>query len=159
MNILKEVRRIARPREPIDLIIAKGKKNLTKAEIAERRAQEIQAPNNNIQAPSYLPKTLVKEFDRIAAELIEIGIMSNLDSEALARFITSEYNYQKITKKILKFGPDNKEYYDTLLLQEKLFKMVRQSANDLGLTISSRCKLVVPKKQEEVPKNKFNKFM
>lgn len=151
--------RIARPREPIDLIIAKGKKNLTKKEIEERRAQEIKAPNNNVEPPSYLPKNLIKEFNRIAEELIKLEIMSNLDSEALARFVTSEYNYQKVTKKLLKFGVENPAYYDTVLLQEKLFKMVRQSANDLGLTISSRCKLVVPKKQEEVPKNKFSKFM
>ena len=160
MNIFEEVRRIARPREPIDLIIAKGKKNLTKKEIERRRAQEVKAPNNNVEAPSYLPKTLIKEFDRIAGELIDIGIMSNLDSQALARFITSEYNYQKISKRLLKLGAENPAYYDTVLLQEKLFKMARQSANDLGLTISSRCKLVVPKKEEEeVKKYKLRKFM
>lgn len=50
-------------------------------------------------------------------------------------------------------------YMELIKTQEKLFKMSRQAANDLGLTISSRCKLVVPKKQDETPKNKFNKFM
>ena len=153
------MRGIARPREPVDLLIAKGKKNLTKKEIEERRAQEIKAPNNRVEPPSYLPKNLKDEFNRIADELNDIGIMSNLDNEALARFITSEYNYQKVTKKLLKMGVENPKYYDTVLLQEKMFKMCRQAANDLGLTISSRAKLVVPKKEEEKPENKFSQFM
>jgi len=150
---------MARPREPIDLLLAKGRKNLTKKEIEERRAQEVKAPSDNIEPPSYLPDNLKKEFNRIADELIEIGIMSNLDCEALARFVTSEYNYQKVSKKLLKMGVDNPKYYDTVLLQEKMFKMCRQAASDLGLTISSRAKLVVPKKEEKPPENKFAKFM
>lgn len=150
---------MARPRQPIDLIVAKGKKNLTKKEIEERKNSEVQAPADKVEPPSYLPKVLKEEFKRIAEELIDIGIMSNLDNEALARFLVSEYNYQKVTKKLLKTGVDNPKYYDLLLLQEKLFKMCRQSASDLGLTISSRCKLVVPKAKEEKPKNKFAKFM
>lgn len=140
---------MARPRQPIDLLVAKGRKNLTKKEIEERRKQEVKAPADNIEPPSYLPANLRKEFNRLAKEMVEIGIMSNLDCEALARAIISEYNYQKVSKKLLKMGVDNPKYYDTVLLQEKLFKMVRQSANDLGLTISSRCKLVVPKKEEK----------
>ncbi|KGO12704.1 terminase [Clostridium botulinum] len=140
---------MARPRQPIDLIVAKGKKNLTKKEIEERKSSEVKAPADKIKSPSYLPNNLKKEFKRIAGELIDIGIMSNLDCEALARFIVSEYNYQKITKKLLKTGVDNEKYLDLLLMQEKLFKMCRQSAGDLGLTISSRCKLVVPKKEDK----------
>lgn len=140
---------MARPRQPIDLIVAKGKKNLTKKEIEERKSKEVQAPADKIEPPSYLPSSLKKEFKRIAGELIDIGIMSNLDCEALARFIVSEYNYQKVTQKLLKTGVDNKKYIDLLLMQEKLFKMCRQSAGDLGLTISSRCKLVVPKKEDK----------
>lgn len=150
---------MARPRQPTDLLLVKGKKHLTKQEIEERKSKEVQAPADKIEPPSYLPNNLKKEFIRIAGELINIEIMSNLDCEALARFIISEYNYQKVTKKLLKTGVDNEKYIDLLLMQEKLFKMCRQSASDLGLTISSRCKLVVPKPKEDKPKNKFTKFM
>lgn len=150
---------MARPREPIDLIIAKGKKNLTKKEIEERRAQEVKAPNDKVEPPSYLPEELKEEFNRIANELIEIGIMSNLDCEALARFIVSESQYQKVSERIIKTKTIGPTYMKLIKTQEKLFKMARQAANDLGLTISSRCKLVVPKKEEEKPKNKFSKFM
>ncbi|MCD3351272.1 phage terminase small subunit P27 family [Clostridium botulinum D/C] len=150
---------MARPRQPTDLLVVKGKKHLTKKEIEERKSKEVIAPADNIQSPSYLPSKLQKEFKRIAGELKNIEIMSNLDCEALARFIVSEYNYQKVTKKLLKTGVDNEKYIDLLLMQEKLFKMCRQSASDLGLTISSRCKLVVPKPKEDKPKNKFSKFV
>ena len=144
---------MARPRQPVDLLLVKGKKNLTKKEIAERRAKEVKAPNDNIHAPSYLPKNLKKEFDRIAQELTDIKIMTNLDCEALARFVTSEYNYQRVIKKLLRTGVDNPAFKDLLLSQEKLFKMARQAASDLGLTISSRCKLVAPRQETKKEEN------
>lgn len=145
---------MAGPRQPIDLLVLKGKKNLTKKEIEERSANEVKAPADNIQPPSYLPKKLKEEFTRLAGELTGIKIMTNLDCEALARFITSEYNYQRVTRRLLRTGVDNPEFKDLLINQEKLFKMARQAASDLGLTISSRCKLVVPKqeaKKKETP--------
>lgn len=150
---------MAGSKQPIDLLIIKGKKNLTKKEIEKRKAQEIKAPSDKIEAPSYLPENLKKEFNRIAEELINIEIMSNLDIEALARFVIAEYQYQKVVKKAIKLSPENDKYFDMLLMQEKLFKMARQAASDLGLTISSRCKLVVPKSGDDKPENKFQKFM
>ncbi|WP_092921300.1 phage terminase small subunit P27 family [Romboutsia hominis] len=150
---------MARPKQPIALIQAKGKKHLTKAEIEDRKSKEVKANCDKVDPPSYLPKTLKKEFERIAEELKRIDIMSNLDCEALARYIVSEYNYQKVTKKLLKTGVDNDKYFNYLLMQDKLFKQSRQAASDLGLTISSRCKLVIPTKTEEKPVNKFSKFM
>ncbi|WP_195346596.1 phage terminase small subunit P27 family [Paraclostridium sordellii] len=149
---------MARPKQPISLIQAKGKKHLTKSEIEERKSKEVKADNDKVEPPSYLPKTLKKEFIRIASELINIDIMTNLDCEALARFVVSEYNYQKVTKKLLKTGVDNDKYFNYLVMQDKLFKQSRQAASDLGLTISSRCKLVVPKPVEKEKKNKFSKF-
>ena len=146
---------MARPKQPISLIQAKGKKHLTKSEIEERKSKEVKAANDKVEPPSYLPETLKKEFRRIASELIKVEIMTNLDCEALARFVVSEYNYQKVTKKMLKTGVDNDKYFNYILMQDKLFKQSRQAASDLGLTISSRCKLVTPTKQDDKPPNKF----
>lgn len=148
-----------RPKQPISLIQAKGKKHLTKSEIEERKSTEVKAASDKVKPPYYLPNVLKKEFERIASELIRVEIMTNLDCEALARFVVSEYNYQKVTKKLLKTGVDNDKYFNYLLMQDKLFKQSRQAASDLGLTISSRCKLVIPTKQDDKPPNKFSKFM
>lgn len=150
---------MARPKQPISLIQAKGKKHLTKAEIEDRKSKEVKAANDKVEPPSYLPETLKKEFKRLASELMKVEIMTNLDCEALARYIVSEYNYQKVTKKMLKTGVDNDKYFNYLLMQDKLFKQSRQAASDLGLTISSRCKLVIPTKQDDKPPNKFSKFI
>lgn len=54
MKFKKEVRRMARPRQPTDLIMLKGKKHLTKKEIEERKEKEIKAPADKIEPPSYL---------------------------------------------------------------------------------------------------------
>lgn len=149
---------MARPRQPTDLILLNGKKHLTKKEIKERKNSEVNAPADNIEPPSYLPDNLKKEFIKISKQLVDIGIMANLDCGTLARYIVNEYSYQKVTKKLLKTGVENDKYIDLLLKQEKLFKMCRQGASDLGLTISSRCKLVIPKADEKPKENKFAKF-
>lgn len=158
-------------KEPISVIEMKGKKHLTKAEIEERRASEVKASSNNIKPPTYLPKDLKKEFKKISKELISIEIMSNLDCDSLARFLISQKEYVIISKLINDRDPIvvvekekrnedgevidvekiemiNGNYESLLVMQDRLFKQCRQAANDLGLTISSRCKLVVPIKTE-----------
>ena len=43
--------------------------------------------------------------------------------------------------------------------QDRHFKQAQTAARELGLTISSRCKLQVPVKEEEAPPaNKFDRF-
>ena len=45
-----------------------------------------------------------------------------------------------------------------LIYQDRALKQCRACANDLGLSISSRAKLVMPKPKGEVKENKFEKF-
>lgn len=156
----KEGEVMAGQRQPIELIKAKGKKHLTKQEIEEREATEVHANNDNIQAPSYLNKKQKEKFNEIAKELKDIGIMSNLDCDCLARYIISHELYVKAVKKV-----NNKEVQSDIFelekysnLMDKYYKQARSSANDLGLSISSRCKLVVPKVKEKPKENKFAKF-
>ena len=140
---------MAGQRQPIELLLAKGKKNFSKAEIEERKAKEVKANTDNIQPPSYLSKELIPNFEYIANQLTDIGIMTNLDCEVLARYVMLENQFQQISSKLLQLNIDDEEYYKFCNLQEKIFKQVRQVGNDLGLSISSRCKLVVPSKEKE----------
>jgi len=142
---------MARPRQPTDLLLIKGKKHLTKQEIDERKAKEVKAPADNVKPPTYLPADLKREFKKIAKELVEIGIMTNLDIDALARFLVAKKLYLDITKRLLE-NPDLILDKDLVGTQDKLFKQSRSAASDLGLTISSRCKLVIPKKEEQTPR-------
>ena len=140
---------MAGQRQPIELLLAKGKKNFSKAEIEERKAKEVKANTDNIQPPAYLSKELIPNFEYIANQLADIGIMTNLDCEVLARYVMLENQFQQISSRLLQLNIDDEEYYKFCNLQEKIFKQVRQVGNDLGLSISSRCKLVVPSKEKE----------
>lgn len=152
--------RSGRNLQPVDLILAKGNKSrLSKKEIEKRRKAEerVKGRTDNIQAPDYLPKNLCKKFDDLSGQLVEMDLMDNLDADSLARYVISEYNYQRVMKKVNRLGVDNPDFYDMTLLAEKYFKMARQSASDMGLSITSRLKLAIPK-VEEKEENKFMKF-
>lgn len=148
-------------RQPIELVIAKGNKNLTKAEIQERRDREIKPITDNIIAPGYLTKKQKDEFYRIADQLKKLKIMGETDVDALARYITANDLYISAVKQLRRSNvKNNPELFDKWAkIQERYFKQCRSSANDLGLSISSRCRLVVPERKEPPKKtNKFSKF-
>lgn len=167
---------MARPREPIELIIQKGKKNLTKAEIEARRASEVQPCTEDIAAPAYLTAAQKKRFNLLAEQLQKIKIMGETDVDALARYIIAQTFYEQAVKDIRdlqKRKPDRIEdgdhYYtkleqwvnsqDTLAkVQDRYFKQAHTCASALGLTITARCKLEVPQVPEAPKPNKFSKF-
>ena len=171
---------MARPREPINLIIAKGSKHLGKDEIQKRRASEVQACTDDIQAPSYLTSAQKKHFAKLADQLGKIKIMGETDCDTLGRYVVAESLYQAAVKelrKLQKERPNQEEmpapevYYRALeqwycLMErvekrmDRFYKQASALARDLGLTISSRCKLVVPQAPEaEKPQGgKFAQF-
>lgn len=158
---------MAGQRQPINLLEARGKKHLTKNEIEQRKQSEITAASDAVIPPDYLSKAQAVKFDKIASELLRIDIMSNLDCDALARYIQSEdkyLRYDKLVNQTLAKAGSFEKALDVVVvlekfenLRDKSLKQCRAAASDLGLTISSRCKLVVPKPQEK-PENKFSKF-
>ena len=133
-------------REPIELVVAKGRKHFTKRDIEERRAQELDVPFKDIEAPEYLTGKLEAEFYDIAYKLLAIGVMTELDEDALARYLITKQHYLKysnlLTKALQKGELENAAKLVTT--QDKLANQLRKTAADLGLTITSRCKLVVP---------------
>lgn len=148
-------------RQPVELLIANGKKNLTKAEIKERRESEIKPVTDNITAPAFLTKKQKEEFYRISGQLQKLKIMGETDVDALARYIVANDFYIKAVKKLRTAEVQNNPVLFDLWgkNQERYFKQCRSSANDLGLSISSRCKLVVPEANKETKKeNKFARF-
>lgn len=152
---------MARPRQPIDLIQAKGKKHLTKAEIEKRKKEELKVDLKNVQAPDFLPDKLKEEFNEIAKKLLSVGIMTELDEDCLTRYLLAKQSYLQYTKMLNRAIRKNDivEMEKLATMQDKAFKQCRASGNDLGLSITSRCKLIMPDVQKEEPKvNKFSKF-
>lgn len=160
-----------RPREPIELIIAKGKKHLSKQEIEDRTNSEIKCDYTNVEAPEYLSDEEKIKFYEIAKILLDIGIISELDEDCLAHYLIANTNYIQYTKEIRNL---NKKILETkradtkkrikyeidtyLTYQDRALKQCRACASDLGLSISSRAKLVMPPPKEPPKENKFTKF-
>ena len=148
-------------RLPLEVVQARGSKHLTKTEIEQRREREIKPITDNIIAPTYLTKKQKDEFNRIAAQLKKLKILGETDCDALARYIIANDFYINAVKQMRKPEVKNDpiKFDSWAKIQERYFKQCRSSANDLGLSISSRCKLVVPEANKEAPKeNKFKKF-
>ena len=172
---------MARPREPIDLLLAKDKKHFSKDEIEARRASEVQPCTDGIEPPSHLTAAQKKHFAKLAEQLEKIRIMGETDCDTLARYVVAELQYRDAVKEQRRLAKDRPkeddlkfdepaDYYRALEVwyvaqamadkrQERYFKQASALARDLGLTISSRCKLQVPVKNEpQKPANKFAKF-
>ena len=142
---------MARPREPIDLIKAKGRKHLTKSEYEERKEQELEVPFTDIKPPKYLVgEQQLEKFNYYADMLLELGIFTELDVDCLARYIMGEQLYLQYTGLLIKLikSKDFDQMGKIQGLQDRAFKQCQQCARDLGLTISARCKLVVPQTDE-----------
>lgn len=147
-------------RQPIQLIQAKGNKHLTKSEIEERTNSEIAPITDGIAPPDYLNEEQKERFRAVAEDLQALEIMGKTDCDALARYVVVEELFESASKTLQdpEVLADPEQVVSATLTLEKCFKMCRAAAGDLGLTITSRCKLVVPKPPEEKKQNKFSRF-
>lgn len=158
-----EVVWMGRRKEPVDLVVAKGKKHLSKKEIQERKDTEVKVDLLDIKTPEYLNASQKEEFNKIAVKLKHVKIITELDEETLARYVITNDEYKKIDKRLQRAINSSKFSIDKVTdiqkVHDKLFKQVRALASDLGLTVTSRAKMVIPKGPEEPKKNKFSKFV
>lgn len=162
-----------RNRQPLSVIQGNGRKNLTKKEIKERQEQEnaLKGYTDKINAPSYLTKKQKEEFDNIGTELVRLGIFSNLDVDTLARYIDTKTQYLQLIRELKRIKPTeiielddgtkrrihNRDYPVLMRVKNNLFNECRAAANDLGLSITSRLKLVIPKTENDKPKTEAEK--
>lgn len=153
---------MAGPRQPLEVVQAKGRKHLTKAEIAKRQAGEIKGDGDikQLRAPEWLPESQRDEFNRVSRALIKLmpSMVSRIDGDTIATYCVAREGWMKATEwaqAALEHG-DVDGAQDWGLVQDRYFKQARACANDLGLTISARCRMVVP---EKLPAAEDNPFM
>ncbi|MBT2600956.1 MULTISPECIES: phage terminase small subunit P27 family [unclassified Oceanobacillus] len=163
-----------RNRQPLSVIQGKGKsKHITKEEAKKRQQQEEQLSGytDKIEAPSYLTKKQKEDFEHLSTELMRLGIFSNLDVDNLARYIDSKTHYLELNRELKKIKPTevielddgskrtvhNKDYPALMRVKNNLFNECRAAASDLGLSITSRLKLVIPKAEDDKPKTEAEK--
>jgi P27 family predicted phage terminase small subunit len=159
-----EVKEMGRNAKPIHLHLLEGNKNrLTKKEIEQRLEVEkrLQPKKDKIKPPSWLDATAKKEFKRIASELVELDLLTNVDVNALAAYCDAYSNYIECTKIIQEEGlmveytnkaaETNKVPHPLLTKKKQLFEQMKAIASEFGLTPAARAKLAIPK-EEEKPK-------
>lgn len=163
-----------RNKQPLKVIQGKGvSKHITKDEAKKRAAHEekMRGPVENIKAPSYLTAAQKREFDDIATKLVALNIFSELDIDNLARYLDSKFQYIQLIKEIKKIKPtsiivqengkkmtvSNEDYPKLQRTKNTLFNECRSAAADLGLTITSRLKLVIPETPEKEQKTEAEK--
>ena len=162
-----------RNKQPLQVILGNGRsKHLTKDEIKRREKHEekMRGSTENIQIPKYLTAAQKKEFAEIADKLVALEIFSDLDVDSLARYLDSKYQYLQLVKDMRKMKPTitiehengkkvtvaNEDYPKLARVKTTLFNECRMAAADLGLTITSRLKLVIPE-PEKKGKSEFEK--
>lgn len=137
-------------RLPVDLLIARGNKHLTKKEIRERRAREVSVPKTTIKAPKYLTTAQKRTFNTYAKKLSALGdVFTSLDVDVLAQYVIAFECYLKYSAKLTELlntadEVDTSELKALTLLQDKAQKQCLACARELGLTITSRAKIEVP---------------
>lgn len=135
------------PRQPTDVVKAKGRKHLSKAEEAQRRAGEVQVERpKTVKVPKWVPEDLKKEFRALGRKLLAAGLYTDLDADTLGRYLVAQRQYILATQETERaLDQQNQEMADSWgKIQERYFKQARNCANDMGLTVTSRCRLVVP---------------
>lgn len=82
------------PRQPTDVVKAKGRKHLSKAEEAQRRAGEVQVERpKTVKVPKWVPEDLKKEFRALGRKLLAAGLYTDLDADTLGRYLVAQRQY------------------------------------------------------------------
>lgn len=132
------------PRKPEStrVLLLKGKKHLTKAEIEARLEAEslLRIDSDKVKCPSWLDDEAKKEWRRLVPELKSLELLTNVDVTSLAIYCDAVSKYIS--------APDDARL--------KWAQVIRQYLAEFGLSPSARLKLRPPEKKEK-PKSEFDK--
>lgn len=135
------------PRQPTDLLKAAGRKHLSQQEEDQRRDQEVHVPPpDQAEPPRWLLKKFHKEFREIGELLRQAGLYTELDRDVLGQFLVARDRWLRADRLASAAIRDKNEKLakEWTAVQGTYFKQCRQCAEVMGLSISSRCRLVVP---------------
>lgn len=157
---------MSRPKQAAAVLIAGGKSHLTKAEKAMRLETDAVARSpkgedaGRFHPPGWLPKDLRAEYNELRTQLTGLGLISKMDRDILGFYLVARTEYVHAGKRAsaaIRAG-DDEGARSWGSVQDKYFKQARGCAGDLGLTITSRCRLVLPPKLED-DVDEFTQFL
>ena len=146
---------MGRKAKPIDLIVMGGKSHKTKSEIIARKEREIHPNTDSVKCPNWLCDVAKEEWNRIEKDLIELGLLTNIDVNQLAIYCDSYAKYIKASQEIEKnglvvehtnkMGATNLVTNPYVQIATKYAELVKKFCSEFGLTPSSRAKIAIPK--------------
>ena len=151
------------PRQRLSVLEGNGRKHLSKSEKTQRAAQEVDLPKPaKMRVPKWLPEYLKADFRALAKELLAADMgAAQLDRDTLGRYVVAQHQFTAVCK--LAQDALDQEDVDQVnkwtKAQKSYFEQARACANDLGMTITSRCRLVLPQQPEKPEENAFLKLM
>ena len=151
------------PRQKLSVLEANGRKHLSKAEKAQRAAGEVELPKPaKMRVPKWLPEYLKADFRALAKELLEADLgAAQLDRDTPGRYVAAQHQFTAACRMV----QDALDQEDPDLVnkwtkaQKAYFDQARACANDLGLTITSRCRLVLPEGTRKPEESEFERLM
>ena len=151
------------PRQKLSVLEGNGRKHLSKNEKAQRASQEVNLPKPKaMRVPKWLPEEHRKEFRALAKELLDADMgAAQLDRDTLGRYVVAQAQYAQACKMAGEaLAAKNSALAEKWTkIQDTYFKHARACANDMGMTITSRCRLVLPEGAKKKEKNPFEQMM
>lgn len=151
------------PRQKLSVLEGKGRKHLSKSEKAQRAAGEINVQKpDKMPVPEWLPKDYRTAYRRLSRQLLEADMgVAGLDADTVARYVVAQANYTAMLPLVQKAMAEDdvamlKEYTKA---QNTYFTQARACANDMGMTITSRCRLVLPESSQPKEPNAFEEML
>lgn len=132
---------MARPNLPSEIAKEYGRKNYTKAELAEKERTEVILPGDDIKPSPHLPSELHEKFYWLINEFADFGILSNVDSDAISRYIMADNSYWKMTELVNDMDFGDPDYNKMTNIQNRYYGQAKELSKELGLTMVSRMKL------------------
>lgn len=151
---------MARPRK----LLNAQSGNLTTEQREEREQEEkvlynYEKLNFSFYPPGLLPQAF-NEWDRIGAYVGDLPI-SELDVNTVIRYCNYSYLYAEAVEQVAQMGaidPETGKANPWVNAMNSYSKELKTATNDLGLTINSRMKIILPAEKEKEVIDPFAKM-
>lgn len=137
-----------RIRANYELAVA-NKKHYSKAELEQKKHEDVSPKSDDLKPSPHLPKRLHKKFNYIVEQFKEFNILSNVDSDALSRYLIANDNYWQINDQMEDMDYTDEDYAKLQLIQKRYFDQALSLSKELGLTMVSRSRLVNQSSKED----------
>lgn len=135
---------MGRNAQPVELLMAKGKKHLTKAEIEQRKNNEIKVGNSKLTCPSYVKNDSIayKKWKEIIKIYKDIDFVSSGDVGLLSRYCMTFSEYEDLLRKrekvnVLEYDFEEIEMTKEILSEELSIKKLNNLIKKIDFLIAT----------------------